>query len=80
MADKRKRIISVLAAGIILISAIGLRSISFDNNIELMLPANPEILRSMRFLRESHLSDKVILSLRLKSPEYTTHDLIQAVE
>ncbi len=80
MADKRKRIISVLAAGIILISAIGLRSISFDNNIELMLPANPEILRSMRFLRESNLSDKVILSLRLKSPEYITHDLIQAVD
>ncbi|MBU0477904.1 MMPL family transporter [bacterium] len=80
MADKRKRLISVLAAGIIIFAAIGLRFISFDNNIELMLPANPEILRSMRFLRDSNLSDKVILSLKLKSSKYTTQDLIQAVD
>ncbi|MCK4401176.1 hypothetical protein KAW08_02580 [bacterium] len=80
MLDKRKRLISVLAAVIIVFAAIGLRFVSFDNNIELMLPANQEILRSMRFLRESNISDKVILSLKLKSPEHTTHDLIQAVE
>jgi len=80
VADKRKRLISGLAAVIIIFAAIGIRFVSFDNNIELMLPANPEILRSMRFLRESNLSDKVIISLRLKSSKYTTHDLIQAVE
>ncbi|MDO9464137.1 MAG: MMPL family transporter [bacterium] len=80
MADKRKRLISGLAASIIIFAAIGLRFISFDNNIELMLPANPEILRSMRFLRDSNLSDKVVLSLKLKSSEHTTHDLIQAVD
>ena len=80
MADKRKGLIYGLAAGIIIFAAIGIRFISFDNNIELMLPANSEILRSMRFLRESHLSDKIVLSLKLKSSEHTTHDLIQAVE
>ncbi len=80
VADKRKRLIFGLAAGIIIFAAIGIRFISFDNDIELMLPANPEILRSLRFFRESNISDKVILSLKLKSQERTTHDLIQAVE
>lgn len=80
MVSRRKCIICVIAAAIIFISVIGLKFISFHNNIELMLPANPEILRSIRFLRESNLSDKVILSLRLKSSKYTTNDLIQAVD
>lgn len=61
-------------------AVIGLRSISFDNNIELMLPRNDEVLRTINFLRKSHFSDKVVLSLKLESPGHTTQDLIQSVD
>ncbi|MCG2756863.1 MAG: MMPL family transporter, partial [Desulfobacteraceae bacterium] len=78
--QRSKWLVAVLAATIIIAAVIGLKSISFDNNIELMLPGNDEVYRSIRFLRESNLSDKVILSLGLTSSEYTTKDLIDAVK
>ncbi|MBW2741140.1 MAG: hypothetical protein JRE64_20380, partial [Deltaproteobacteria bacterium] len=76
---RSKWLVAVLTAAIIIASVIGLKSVNFDNNIELMLPGNDEVYRSIRFLRESNLSDKVILSLELKSSEHTTKDLIAAV-
>ncbi len=76
---RSKWLVAVLIAAIIIASVIGLKSVNFDNNIELMLPGNDEVYRSIRFLRESNLSDKVILSLELKSSEHTTKDLIAAV-
>jgi len=78
--QRSKWLVAVLAAVVIIAAVIGLKSVSFDNNIELMLPGNDEVYRSIRFLRESNLSDKVILSLELKSSEYTTKDLIAAVK
>ena len=78
--QRSKWLVAVLAATVIITAIIGLKSISFDNNIELMLPGNDEVYRSIRFLRESNLSDKVILSLGLTSSEYTTKDLIAAVK
>jgi len=78
--QRSKWLVAVLTAVVIIAAVIGLKSVSFDNNIELMLPGNDEVYRSIRFLRESNLSDKVILSLGLKSSEYTTKDLIAAVK
>jgi len=78
--QRSKWLVAVLAAVVIITAVVGLKSINFDNNIELMLPGNDEVYRSIRFLRESNLSDKVILSLGLKSSEYTTKDLIAAVK
>ncbi|MBW2166124.1 MAG: hypothetical protein JRG74_08535, partial [Deltaproteobacteria bacterium] len=77
--QRNKWLVAVLTAVVIIAAIIGLKSVSFDNNIELMLPGNDEVYRSIRFLRESNLSDKVILSLELKSSEHTTKDLIAAV-
>ena len=77
----RRKWLVVWLLGIVTAAAvIGSGSITFDNNIELMLPGNDEVLRSMNFLRESHFSDKVILSLELESPRHTTQDLIWAVD
>ena len=75
---RRKRLILVLAAILTAGAAIGLRSISLENNLELMLPADDQIRRSMRFLQESHFSDDVIVSLELGSPDRSTQELIQA--
>ena len=37
------------------------RAISLDDKIELMVPGDVEIGRSMRFLRKSHFSDRVLV-------------------
>ncbi len=48
--------------------------------MELMLPDNDEIRRSMHFLRESNFSDKIIISLGLNDSAYTETDLIREVD
>ncbi len=73
-----------LVLGIIILlttaASIGLRFNEFDGNIELMLPDDSGIRRSISFLRDSNLSDKVIISLALTSPEKTKKDLFLAVD
>ncbi|MEW6379955.1 MAG: hypothetical protein AB1611_10160 [bacterium] len=78
--QRRKYLFPGLIGVIILASALGLRSISFDNNVESMLPADEEVVRSIRFFRESDLSDKVFISLGIKSSGHSTKELIQAVD
>lgn len=75
-----KRLTAIIALLLTIASGLGLFYIRFDNNVELMLPANDEIYQSMRFLRESDISDKVIISFQLKSSQFTTVDLIAAVD
>ncbi|MEW5803321.1 MAG: hypothetical protein AB1847_14600, partial [bacterium] len=48
-------------------SAFGLIFISFDNTIETMLPGDEEVFRTLKFFRESNLSDKVFISLSVQS-------------
>ena len=75
----RRGLYVLLACGLAL-SLLGLRFIDLDGNIESMLPASPEVRRSMRFLRESDLAGKVVLSISLKSGETQPSLLIQAVD
>ena len=77
---KRRWLIASIAGVIVAVSVAGLRFVSFDNNIELMLPESEEIKRNVRFLQDSHISDKVILSLNIVSSQHTTSDLIGAVD
>ncbi len=65
---KHIRLISVVFIILILLSAAGLRSIRFDNNIEIMLPADEKIAQSLSFLHDSDLAGTVVLSLSLKEP------------
>ena len=75
-----KRLIAGLAAILTVAAAFGLGSISLENDLELMLPGDDQIRRSMSFLRESHFSDDVIVSLELRSPDRSAEDLIRVAE
>ncbi|MEK6652403.1 MAG: hypothetical protein AABY50_05680, partial [Nitrospirota bacterium] len=52
----------------------------FEGNIDLMLPNDRDIRRSINFLRDSKLSDKVIISLALTSSDKTRKDLFNAAD
>jgi len=77
--SRRKWLVLGLVAVVTVGAGIDLRSISLDNNIELMLPGDDEIGRSMRFLRESHFSDKVIISLEVEPSDHSPQELVRAV-
>lgn len=72
--------ISIAFLIVIAASVTGIFFISFGNDIELMLPDNNEIRRSMRFLRESSFSDKIIISLGLNDSARTETDLIRETD
>jgi predicted exporter len=78
--SRRKRLITGLAAGIAVAAALGLGAISLENDLELMLPADEGIRRSMRFLQESHFSDDVIISLGLRSAAGSPEKLLHAAK
>ena len=58
----------------------GLFFVKYDGNIDLMLPPDRDIDRSMNFLRDSDLSNKIIVSLALTSPDKDKKDLFEAVD
>ena len=69
-----------LLLSLTILSIFGLRHLDFNNNIENMLPAGVNIKRSISFLRESNISDKVILSISCKKEPFDRHEFIQAVD
>jgi predicted RND superfamily exporter protein len=58
----------------------GLRLLKFSSDIEALLPGDPEISRSMNFLKNSNISNKVIISLALTSSEKDKEALLQAAD
>lgn len=78
--EKHRKLTLVLFISLFLVSAGRLLFVPFNNNIELMLPADAEFLRSLTFLRESNFSDKVVLSLHLKDEQRGVADLIKAAD
>jgi predicted exporter len=69
--------------GVILLTltaGAGLFFVNYEGNIDLMLPPDRDIDRSMSFLRDSNLSDKVIVSLKLTSADKSRKDLFEAVD
>jgi len=76
--SRRKRLIAGLAVILTAAAALGIQWISLENDLELMLPADEGIRRSLRFLQESHFSDDVIVSLELRSRDHSPEELIQA--
>lgn len=77
---RTKALVYIVSILVIAASVTGIFFIAFDNDIELMLPDNHEIRRSMRFLRESSFSDKIIISLGLNDSAHTETDLIREVD
>ena len=77
--SQRKKLVVGLATIVAVAAGVGLESISLENDIALMLPGDDEILRSIRFLQESHFSDNLIISLEAKSSDRPSRDLLGAV-
>ncbi len=75
-----KWLILCVVALINIVAVSGLFFVSFDDNIELMLPADKDISRSISFLRGSDLSSKIVISLSLTSPDKDKKDLLLAVD
>ena len=71
---------AIVLAVLVVAAAFGLRFLSYSNDLGLMLPSDPGVQRTMRFLRESNLSREVIVSLALTDGTRTTHDLIAATD
>jgi predicted exporter len=61
-------------------AVIGSFFIHFDGKIDLMLPPDRIITRSLEFLRDSNLSDKIVISLALTDESKSRKDLFLAAE
>ncbi len=62
------------------VAGVGLSLVRYEGNIDIMLPPDKEVTRSMNFLRDSSLSDKIIISLALTDPGKNKKDLFLAVD
>jgi uncharacterized protein len=79
VARRRKLAIGVLAL-VILSSLIGIRRLSYNNNIDIMLPADPVVQRTMHFLRTANLSHDVIISLSLNDNRHSSQELFDVTD
>jgi predicted exporter len=75
-AGRHRRLIASVIILIIIASGAGVPFIPFSGRMESMLPADDEIIRDMNFLRESDFSGKILLSLKIESPEHSLDELI----
>jgi len=75
-AGRHKRLIAAIILLIIIAAGFGVLFIPFSGSMESMLPADREIIRDMKFLRESDFSGKIVLSLKIKSPGHSLDELI----
>lgn len=79
-AQRRKKWVLGFVLLFTAIAISGLFFVRYDGNIAIMLPPDREITRSMDFLRESNLSDKMVVSLALTDETRSKKDLFLAVE
>jgi uncharacterized protein len=77
---KHEKKILWLVLALTLAAGAGVFVTRYEGNIDLMLPPDKEITRSMDFLRGASFSDKMIISLELTDPSKTRKDLFLAVD
>ena len=80
LAWRRKNLVLVTVLLFTALAGAGLLRTSFEGSIDRMLPPDPEIARSMDFLRGSSFSDKVIISIRLTDESRSKKELFSAVD
>lgn len=78
--SSRRLLATGALAALVVAASVGLRFLGYSNDLGLMLPSDPGVQRTMRFLRESNLSREIVISLALRDGAYTTRDLIQATD
>jgi predicted exporter len=79
-AHRRKKWVLGLVLLFTAVSTAGLFFVRYDGNLDIMMPPDPEISRSLNFLRDSNLSDKIVVSLALTDDSRTKKDLFLAAE
>jgi len=80
LVHNQKRLVIGSVLVLTIAAGIGLFFIRYEGNIDLMLPPDPEVSRSINFLRDSSLSDKIIVSLALTDPTKSKKDLFLAAD
>ncbi len=79
-ARAHKRFVLIFVAIVTAGAVLGLSFIRYEGSVDLMLPPDKDITKSMQFLRDSSLSDKVIISLALTRADRDKKDLFAAVD
>jgi len=79
LKGNRKLVLSIIVL-LNMAAGFGLFFTHYEGNIDLMLPPDEEITRSMNFLRDSNLSDKIIVSFSLLTDDAGKKDLFNAVD
>jgi predicted exporter len=80
LAHRRRPWVLGLVLLFTVVSVAGMFLVRYDGNIDIMLPPDPEIQRSIGFLRDSNLSDKMVISLALTDDSRGKKDLFLATE
>jgi len=80
LASAHKRLVLIFVGLVTAGAVFGLSFIRYEGSVDLMLPPDKDVTRSMQFLRDSSLSDKVIISLALTKTDRDKKDLFAAVD
>jgi predicted exporter len=79
-ARSHKRLLLIIVSGLTAAALVVLSFIRYEGRIDVMLPPDQDVTRTMQFLRDSNLSDKVIISLALTDPAKDKKDLFIAAD
>jgi predicted RND superfamily exporter protein len=77
---RHDRAVLGLVALVTALAGAGLVNIRYEGRIDLMLPPDRDVTRSMDFLRDANLSDKTVISLSLTDPTRDPQDLLAATD
>jgi predicted RND superfamily exporter protein len=77
---RRKKLVLWLIAVLSVLASVGVFFVRYESSIDIMFPDDRGIRRSIDFLRDAKLSDKVVVSLALTDPSKREKDLFRAVD
>ena len=76
----RKKTVLALVAVLTVFASVGVFFVPYESTIDLMFPQDRDIRRSLDFLRDSKLSDKVVISLALTDEAKGKDELFDVVD
>ena len=79
IAQRRNGVIGLIIL-LTAVSAVGISFIKFENDIKFMLPADSSVRRSIDFLNSSRISNNIVISMKLDSPELPLSKLTNAAK
>ena len=78
--ERRKRTVTLLFAAVTIACLLGFRFFQFESNFDVMLPDDAQLKRTMKFVKDSNLSNKLLVSVALKDPARKKEDLMNVVD